>query len=78
MPEISATTGEIALAWLLAGSPVTLPIPGTARAAHLEEDVAAGDLHLGAEEIEAITAAVFAPSSGAAISESRRRVFHGV
>jgi pyridoxine 4-dehydrogenase len=56
----SATTGQIALAWLLAASPVTLPIPGTATAAHLEENVAAGDLYLDEEEIEAITAAVFA------------------
>jgi pyridoxine 4-dehydrogenase len=53
-----ATTGQIALAWLLAVSPVTLPIPDTATAAHLEENVAAGDLHLDEEEIGAITAAV--------------------
>src|SRR5262249_4514697 len=32
-----ATTGQIALAWLLKRSPVMLPIPGTSKVAHLEE-----------------------------------------
>ncbi len=42
----------MALAWLLARSPVTLPIPGTSSVTHLEENVAAADLELPAEEIE--------------------------
>ena len=46
----------VALAWLLARSAVMLPIPGTASLAHLEENVAAAGLVLGAEEIDAITA----------------------
>jgi aryl-alcohol dehydrogenase-like predicted oxidoreductase len=37
----SMTTAQAALAWLLARSPVMLPIPGTASVAHLEENVAA-------------------------------------
>jgi pyridoxine 4-dehydrogenase len=41
-----ATPGQLALAWLLARSPVVLPIPGTASVEHLEENVAAGDLQL--------------------------------
>ena len=41
-----ATTGQIALAWLLARSPVMLPIPGTSSVAHLEETVAAAELQL--------------------------------
>src|SRR5436190_23914022 len=49
---------EIALAWLLAISPVTLPIPGTATRAHLEASVAAAPLHLSRAEIDAISAAV--------------------
>ena len=36
-----ATAGQVALAWLLARSPVMLPIPGTGSVEHLEENVAA-------------------------------------
>ena len=49
-----ATPGQVALAWLLPRSPVMLPIPGTSSVAHLEENVAAADLQLTAEEIQAI------------------------
>jgi len=41
-----ATPHQIALAWLLESSPVTLPIPGTASIDHLEENVAAADIEL--------------------------------
>jgi pyridoxine 4-dehydrogenase len=41
-----ATASQIALAWLLARSPVMLPIPGTSKVKHLEENVAAADLNL--------------------------------
>jgi aryl-alcohol dehydrogenase-like predicted oxidoreductase len=41
-----ATTAQIALAWLLRHSPVTLPIPGTTSVKHLEENVAAAELQL--------------------------------
>ena len=41
-----ATTGQIALAWLLKRSPVMLPIPGTSKVAHLEENVAAAGIEL--------------------------------
>ena len=41
-----ATTAQVALAWLLAISPVMLAIPGTGMLDHLEENVAAGDLTL--------------------------------
>jgi aryl-alcohol dehydrogenase-like predicted oxidoreductase len=40
----SMTTAQAALAWLLARSPVMLPIPGTASVAHLEENVAAASV----------------------------------
>jgi len=46
-----ATTGQVALAWLLQHSPVILPIPGTLRVAHLEENVAAASLSLTPEDI---------------------------
>jgi len=42
---------QVALAWLLARSPVMLPIPGTASLAHLEENVAAVDVELSAEDL---------------------------
>lgn len=40
------TTSQLALAWLLRRSPVILPIPGTSRVSHLEENVAAATLKL--------------------------------
>ncbi|MFF5259843.1 aldo/keto reductase [Actinomadura viridis] len=44
--ELGATAAQVALAWLLDRSPVVLPIPGTSRIGHLEENVAAADLRL--------------------------------
>jgi pyridoxine 4-dehydrogenase len=44
--EVGATPTQVSLAWLLGHSPVMLPIPGTARIAHLEENVAAGRVEL--------------------------------
>ena len=44
--DLKATPMQVALAWLLARSSVTLPIPGTSSIAHLEENVAAGALKL--------------------------------
>jgi pyridoxine 4-dehydrogenase len=41
-----ATPAQVALAWLLARSPMMLPIPGTSSVKHLEENVAAADLRL--------------------------------
>jgi aryl-alcohol dehydrogenase-like predicted oxidoreductase len=54
----NAGTNQIALAWLLAISPVTLPIPGTATETHLEANLAATALQLDQDEIDAISAAV--------------------
>src|SRR5438309_5084701 len=47
---------QVALAWLLARSPVMLPIPGTSSLAHLEDNVAAAKLKLTPEEWKAIAA----------------------
>ena len=46
--------GQMTLAWLLAHSPVMLPIPGTGSVAHLEENMAAAELVLMPDEIIAI------------------------
>ena len=45
-----ATVPQLSLAWLLQRSPVLLPIPGTSKIAHLEENVAAADLKLNPDE----------------------------
>jgi pyridoxine 4-dehydrogenase len=47
-----ATPGQLALAWLLARSPVMLPIPGTSSVEHLEEDLAAAEIELEPDEVE--------------------------
>jgi pyridoxine 4-dehydrogenase len=52
-----ATPSQIALAWLLARSQVMLPIPGTSKVAHLEENVAAANIALSAEEFAALDVA---------------------
>lgn len=52
-----ATPGQIALAWLLRRSPVMLPIPGTSRVAHLEQNVGAAAITLTDAEYAAIDAA---------------------
>jgi pyridoxine 4-dehydrogenase len=46
-----ASRFQIALAWLLQSSPVHLPIPGTSRVAHLEENVAAAAIELSRDEL---------------------------
>ena len=51
-----ASPYQIALAWLLARSPVMLPIPGTSSVDHLEENIAAAGLKLAQEEFEELSA----------------------
>lgn len=51
------TPSQVALAWLLARSPVMLPIPGTSKVAHLEENVAAAALKLTDEQVAQLSAA---------------------
>ena len=48
--SLGATPAQVALAWVLERSPVMLPIPGTSRVAHLEENVAAAALELSEED----------------------------
>jgi aryl-alcohol dehydrogenase-like predicted oxidoreductase len=48
------TPSQIALAWLLARSPVVLPIPGTSKVAHVEENVAAARVGLTEDDINAV------------------------
>jgi aryl-alcohol dehydrogenase-like predicted oxidoreductase len=52
-----ATPAQVALAWLLGRSEVTLPIPGTSSIAHFEENLEAGELELSEDELDALTSA---------------------
>src|SRR3954447_19863760 len=49
-----ATPEQVALAWLLARSPAMLPIPGTLSLDHLKQNLAALDLQLSEDEVEAL------------------------
>ena len=55
--ETGATPAQISLAWLLARSPVVMPIPGTSSVSHLEENCAAATVELSADQIERLNAA---------------------
>ena len=47
-----ATPSQVALAWLLSRSPVMLPIPGTSKVAHLEENLAAAGLKIDQNQMQ--------------------------
>ena len=49
-----ASPSQIALAWVLKRSPVMLPIPGTSKVAHLEDNVAAAGIQLADEDFAAL------------------------
>ncbi len=49
------TPAQLALAWLLHRSPVMLPIPGTSKVAHLEDNIAAATITLSDEEVAELT-----------------------
>jgi aryl-alcohol dehydrogenase-like predicted oxidoreductase len=53
-----ASMSQIAIAWLLARSPVMLPIPGTSSIAHLEENVAARAVELTTEDLAELASVV--------------------
>jgi pyridoxine 4-dehydrogenase len=52
-----AAPGQLALAWLLARSPVMLPIPGTGSVEHLGENMLAESIELDRDEVERLEAA---------------------
>lgn len=62
----AATRRQVALAWLLRKSPVMLPIPGTSKVSHLEENAAAAALALTDEEVRILD------EEGAAAYRARR------
>lgn len=55
--KCKATPSQVALAWLLAKSPVILPIPGTSKVKHLEENIAAAAIKLDADNMQKLNGA---------------------
>lgn len=55
---VGATPPQVALAWLLRRSPVMLPIPGTSKVHHLEENLAAAKVELTDEQMRLLSGAV--------------------
>jgi aryl-alcohol dehydrogenase-like predicted oxidoreductase len=53
-----ATTAQLSLAWLLAQKPFVVPIPGTGKVKHLEENVEAASFVLTAEDLKEIDSAL--------------------
>lgn len=53
-----ATAAQVALAWLLAKKPWIVPIPGTTKMGHLDENLRAADLTLTVEDMQALESAV--------------------
>ncbi len=56
--EIAVTPAQLALAWLLQRSPVLLPIPGTSKVAHLEENLASARIELKPDQVQQLDAAI--------------------
>lgn len=55
--QLKATPSQVALAWLLSRSPVMLPIPGTSKVEHLEENVAAAGLNIDEKKMQELSRA---------------------
>lgn len=54
----SVSVPQLSIAWLLHRSPVMLPIPGTSKVEHLEENVAAAAMTMGPDEWDEIENAI--------------------
>jgi len=55
--RLKVTPGQLAIAWLLKRSPVMLPIPGTSKVAHVDENTAAADIALSDADFKALDSA---------------------
>jgi aryl-alcohol dehydrogenase-like predicted oxidoreductase len=69
----NATAAQVALAWVLAQRPWIVPIPGTTKLHRLEENVAAADLDLSADDLREIEEAL-PEAQGARYSEANERM----
>jgi pyridoxine 4-dehydrogenase len=65
--RLGATGAQVALAWVLRRSRVMLPIPGTSRVSHLEENVAAASIELSDDDFRELD------DAGRAASQRRHR-----
>jgi aryl-alcohol dehydrogenase-like predicted oxidoreductase len=72
--EKGITPGQLALAWVLSRGEQIVPIPGTKRRGYLEENLAAADVELSAEESERIAEAVPAAAGERYPAEAMRTV----
>jgi len=61
LARTAATPGQVALAWLLKKSPVTIVIPGTSSIGHLEQNVAACGVVLSDTDMEALERLAITP-----------------
>lgn len=52
------TPAQVSLAWLLAQKPFVVPIPGTTKLAHLQENMASAQYNFSPEELSSLTAAI--------------------
>ena len=70
-----ATPAQIALAWILAQKPWIVPIPGTTKLHRLEENIAAADVELGADDLQEIESAAAAiTATGHRYAEAQERM----
>ncbi len=69
----NATPAQIALAWLLAQKPWIVPIPGTTKLHRLDENIAAADIELTADDLREIDSAQI-EAQGARYSEANQRM----
>jgi aryl-alcohol dehydrogenase-like predicted oxidoreductase len=72
--EKGVTAGQLALAWVLGRGEHIVPIPGTKRVSYLEENVAAADVALGADEVQRIADALPAAAGDRYDPEGMRTV----
>ena len=70
----NATPAQVALAWLLAQKPWIVPIPGTTKLHRLEENIAAADLELTAEDLARDRGRASIEAQGARYSEANQRM----
>ena len=71
----NSTAAQLALAWVLAQGEHIIPIPGTKRRKYLQENAAAVDLSLSAEDLKAIDDLLAKyPNTGARYSEAQNKL----
>ena len=71
--EKGATSGQIALAWMLCKKPYIVPIPGTRKRERLAENVGAVDIQLSAGDVAAIDAELDQMPMSAVFGEMRTK-----